>query len=166
MMEIPLTNDDRVTLVSDIDYEWLCRYSWRLHIGNASGKPYVRGDFEGKAVYMHRAITKCSSLYKVDHRDSDGLNNQRPNLRIATHNQNNHNRSGWGLSPFKGVYMDRGRWRARITFEGVCFPLGGFTKQEDAARAYDKAAHEKFGEFAYLNFPEDYPLPNPDIPFF
>lgn len=169
MMEITLTNDDRVALVSDVDYDWLRQHRWRLHDDNASGKPYVRGQIEGKTVYMHRAITKCSPLYKVDHRDSDGLNNQRPNLRIATHNQNNHNRSGWGLSQYKGVYMDRGRWRARIMFEGERIALGGFRNQIEAAKAYDVAAFEKFGEFAYLNFPEDYPQPvydTPEIPFF
>lgn len=33
--------------------------------------------------------------------------------------------------------------------------LGHYATAEEAARAYDKEAYKVFGEFAYLNFPEE-----------
>lgn len=163
MMELAL-QDGRVTRISDVDYERCRQHKWSVTEANASGKPYVR-TFVGKiTVYLHRLITDCPDIYKVDHRDNDGLNNQRPNLRIATHNQNNYNRQSWGLSEFKGVCKDGRRWKARITLNGECHHLGMYDDQVLAAKAYDAEAHQLFKEFAWLNFPEDYPLPDFDIP--
>lgn len=160
-------------LVSDIDYDRLREHRWSINDATASGKPYVRTTIERKTIYLHRMITGCPPAYKVDHRDNDTLNNQRPNLRIATHDQNNLNRSFWSLSGYKGVSSAGRRFRARITVDGVEKYLGRFDTAVEAATAYDDAAHETFGEFAWLNFPENYAhlhephdIPEPEpIPF-
>lgn len=153
----------RVAFVSDIDFDRCREHKWRSHVHNASGKPYVRTEIDRKATYLHRfivgGIISLPSTLKVDHRDNVTLHNQRPNLRVATHDQNNYNRTGFGLSGFKGVTLDRRMWRARLTYKGDQISLGRFEKKEDAARAYDAKAHELFGEFAWLNFPDDYPRP-------
>jgi hypothetical protein len=57
-----------------------------------------------------------------------------------------------GISRYKGVSRNREKWQARIKVDGKQSHLGIFTDEEDAARAYDAAARELFGEFAYLNF--------------
>jgi hypothetical protein len=59
---------------------------------------------------------------------------------------------------FKGVWRDKktGKCWAQIYFEGKLIHLGSFATAEDAARAYDRKAIELFGQFARLNFPEDY----------
>lgn len=157
-------NETGVTLVSDVDYPILREHKWRISTDNASGKPYVRTDVDRTTVYMHRMIVKCPAAFRVDHRDNDGLNNQRPNLRVASHDQNNRNREGWSLSGYKGVSLDGRRYRARVTFSGVVKTLGRFDTALEAAMAYDEAAHELFGEFAGFNFPENYPPPFPDQP--
>lgn len=175
-MFVRLRADVLVCLVSDIDHERCKRYRWRADDSGESGLPYVKTtlrleDGRKTSLYLHRFITGCPAAYKVDHRDNDTLNNQRPNLRIATHDQNNYNRSPWGSSGFKGVQRVRHRFRARITVNHFETHLGYFASADDAARAYDEAAHAQFGEFAWLNFPENYPTPchdivTHDIPFF
>jgi hypothetical protein len=96
----------------------------------------------------------------TDHINGDGLDNRRTNLRQATPTQNNANCGirGHNTSGYKGVSLrpDRGnRWRATIRIHGLQYFLGLFDDVEDAARAYDAAALELFGDFARLNFPEE-----------
>ena len=60
-------------------------------------------------------------------------------------------------SGFKGVSWNGGRinrWQARIARGGKRIFLGNFDTPEEAARAYDAAARELFGEHARLNFLE------------
>lgn len=90
------------------------------------------------------------------HRDCDGLNNQRYNLRLATHLQNCHNKAigPRNTSGYKGVVWDKGcqKWRAQLHSNGKNYYLGLFVCKEAAARAYDAKAIELFGEFAHTNF--------------
>jgi len=151
------------TLVSDQDYEELAKYAWRISFGSRSGKPYVKRDViseDGKktTIFMHRSITGCPRGLEVDHRDRDGLNNQRGNLVICSGWQNRTNRIGYSITGFKGVSRHGSKFRARICFDDREIYLGAFVHAADAARAYDAAAFERFGEFAYLNFREEFPL--------
>jgi AP2 domain len=120
---------------------------------------------EGK----HTTLTLHSFLTGAkltDHKDRDGLNNLRSNLRAATNQQNtaNSQKRPGGSSIFKGVsWCPRDRnWAARIVVNGDDKFLGKFTEELDAARAYDVAAKETFGEFARLNFPEGHKTPDPN----
>ena len=91
-----------------------------------------------------------------NHRNHDGLDNRRDNLRPATQTQNNGNqRCTRGVSRFKGVswYERHGKWFARIQHEGRRRSIGYFKDELVAAEAYDAAARELFGEYACVNFP-------------
>jgi hypothetical protein len=105
-------------------------------------------------VYMHRSVLRAPKGKLVDHRDMDGLNNLRSNLRIATQSENQRNRrSSPHTSRYKGVSIYRGnRWRAKIVLNGHQTHVGHFVDEVEAARAYDKKARELFGEFARTNF--------------
>jgi AP2 domain len=83
---------------------------------------------------------------------SGGLRNRSYRLERCSRSQNiGNSRQQPGPSGFRGVIQIGNRWRARIGDER-CY-LGTFATIEEAARAYDAAAIERFGEFATLNFP-------------
>jgi hypothetical protein len=111
-----------------------------------------------RQIPMHRWLMKAPRNKLVDHRDHNGLDNRRTNLRLATPRENAQNRRAMLTSRLglKGVYRhkDRDVFEAAIRHKGKQFYLGRFKRKDDAARAYDKKARELFGEFAYLNFPE------------
>ena len=108
-------------------------------------------------VWLHRVILK-EPVNEVDHKDHNGLNNRRENLRPCTGSQNCGNgRYGTGASGLRGVSRRRNNWNweARITVSDKFRYLGAYATSEEAPRAYDAAAIEHFGEFATLNFPDD-----------
>jgi hypothetical protein len=141
------------TILDKTDAEVTLGRTWYAHrscsnLYAASRKPTM--------IYLHREVMRAPDGMQVDHINGDGLDNRRCNLRLATAQQNRFNtRSRGGVSPYKGVWLDHstGKWRAAIKFDRRRFGLGSFRGEEDAARAYDAAATEMFGEFARLNFP-------------
>ena len=86
----------------------------------------------------------------VDHRDLNRGNNSWGNLRQATPRQNSCNspRRSHSTTGSKGVYAQKGRFRARIRVDGRLMSLGMFDRKSDAAAAYAQAAAKMHGEFA------------------
>ena len=105
---------------------------------------------------MHRFIMDCHDDMVVDHINHDTLDNRKSNLRICTRTENNRNQfiQVGKTSKYKGVYWDRSRckWLSGIVVKRKRIYLGRFTSETDAAKAYDKAAIELFGDFALTNF--------------
>jgi hypothetical protein len=50
-----------------------------------------------------------------------------------------------------------GGWLARLKVDGKAMHLGTFKTEEDAARAYNAAVREAYGEDAYLNEIDEQP---------
>lgn len=159
MKTIPLTKGYSA-LVDDEDFENLSRFKWRALVKNRAGGPPViyamrttpNSEGRPRSILMHSFI--CGYA-RPDHKDGDGLNNQKSNLRPATRSQQNANRRSHAgtSSPFLGVhwYSATGKWRAQITKDRKVKTLGYFTNQADAAAAYNAAALDLHGEFAHLN---------------
>ena len=128
---------------------------------DAPGKMYAGRKEGGKTIYMHREIMQPPEGMMVDHIDGNSLDNRRANMRNCTNQQNMQNiaKSPRASGSFKGVYYDKRRRTlyARICHNGENIYLGTFTTEIEAARAYDRAAVERFGEFARPNFPEEWP---------
>lgn len=91
---------------------------------------------------------------EIDRREGDKPYSPE-NCRWVTHQQNACNRRRRGGVGFKGVKRNWGCWAASIFVDGKALHLGQFDAPEEAARAYDAAALEHFGEFARLNFQQE-----------
>jgi hypothetical protein len=149
-----------VTFVSPEDAHFLSEANWFVSAGikKASQQKkvfYARRKTGSKLIRLHRVITDVTTDQEIDHKDHDGLNNRRENLRSCSHSENQSNsRHRVRQSGFRGVDKHRGRWSARIFRDNKLLWLGTFNNPEEAARAYDAAAIEYYGEFATLNFPD------------
>lgn len=144
-----------VAQVDDADYERVAQHTWWPKKDYATGNFYAYTQIDRHTIYLHRLILRVEN--DVDHKDGNGLNCQKYNLRPATQGQNQGNEklSRNNSSGYKGVHwMDRlNPWRAQIKVNRRNQHLGFFATPEEAARAYDQAAREHFGEYARLNFP-------------
>lgn len=153
MKEIQLTQG-RVALVDDDLYDELNKFKW---CADKEGKTFyairaIKIDGKKTTQRMHCVIMNAKG---VDHRDGNGCNNTRENLRVCTQSENlmNTRKRENTSSIYKGVYFHKlaGKWQARIAISGKRIELGLFELEADAARAYNARAIELFGEFCSLN---------------
>jgi len=163
-MKTILLTQGQVALVDDDDYEMVVAFRWYAQWQPKAETFYAvrhapRVNGKQTTILMHRSIMQPDSGFEIDHRNHDGLDNRRSNLRVATGGQNQGNqRPQLGrTSRFKGVYFDKRnqKWRAQIMVDGRKRHLGRFTDETNAARAYDAAALTHFGEFALVNFRQE-----------
>lgn len=151
MTEIQLTQG-YVALVDDADADLVRGHRWYPAVHKNKHTVYAWTRIDGVYTRMHHLI--LGSRQQTDHRDGNGLNNQRSNLRFATQAQNQQNKyNPRGSSRFKGVSWHKGanKWRVCISANGKAYRFGLHEKEEDAARAYNEAAKRLHGEFARLN---------------
>lgn len=162
-MKIKLTKGHE-TEIDKIDKD-LASLNWcvKPHHGNFYAHHGLIKNGKWTTETMHHAILERMlgrPLRKgemTDHADGNGLNNTRANLRIANNSLNKINGKKYTAKPttskFKGVHWieKESKWRARISKDNERISLGLFEKEEDAARAYNKAAEELFGKRAKLN---------------
>lgn len=164
MKEIELTQG-KVALVDDEDYDWLMGWKWCAH--KICNTYYADGHMiliSGKrtTLKMHRLILQNFDMtFDCDHIDGNGLNNQKSNLRLCTHQENMSNRrkeiKRKTSSRYKGIswIMREKKWRAQVGYN-----IGGkrkkhfagyYLNEQAAALAYNEAAKKMFGEYASLN---------------
>ena len=140
----------RVTFLDDEDAHVLEGKNW--HSDRRGRTYYVRGRVQGQTsggVYLHNLLIGG----RADHKDGDGLNNRRSNIRPCTQGQNGLNRAAKMGKKFKGVYSRGAKFYAQIYINGRSHTSHGHETAESAAHAYDRLAMELHGEFARLNFP-------------
>ena len=158
--KIPLTQG-KFAIVDPEDYERLAKYKWFLSESPTSSYAarwqHSRPGGLRKKIWMHREVIDIPKHMLCDHINGNGLDNRAANLRPATVSQNLCNRpktKAKTRSKYKGLEWDKTqrKWKVRIQCNGKKIYLGSFSKEIDAAKAYDEKARQLFKEFAYLNF--------------
>lgn len=152
---IALTRN-KYAIVDATDFAELNRWKWTAYY--TCGKWYAGRTERGRCVLMHRQIMNPPKGMVVDHKNRNGLDNTRDNLRIGTYGQNNCNRRPRGkTSQYKCVSYDkrRNKYRATAWKDGRSVHVGHYDDEIEAARAADRKNYEFNGEFAYLNFPDE-----------
>jgi HNH endonuclease len=153
MRKIRLTKG-KFALVDDADYKSLSKFKWHIDQHEATcyahRTPWVHGKNRSRTIRMHRQIMGFPKGL-VDHRNGNGLDNRRRNLRLATKSQNSANSrrlSSRNTSGFRGVCLARdGKWQAQIKVNGKFKYLGRFKTARQAHNAFQKYAHEIYGDF-------------------
>lgn len=150
MMELVLEND--TILYSPEDHDLISKYKWNVKGGYALS---TVGNYR-----MHRLIMIAETGVKVDHINSNKLDNHRENLRLANSQQNAQNVSKRTntTSKFLGVYYSnrQRKFVSNISVNNKHVYIGSYNNEIDAARARDLfIVHEIPNFFHKLNFPND-----------
>ena len=152
-----------VAAVDSADYERVSAHKWYASVrSRADGSVrvyamrHVLREGGGRTAQMlHRFVTDTPMGMYIDHINGNGLDNRRANLRICTCSENLRNQrpKTGGSSAYKGVCWrkDRGKWVAGIKLNGEREHLGYFDSEQDAVKAYDRAALSAYGEYARTN---------------
>jgi len=122
----------------------------RALVGATTGSGYMGflGCIDRKQVFYsnHRVVwflNYGSVPEMLDHIDGDRLNNKVENLRPTTNSLNQRNRLSYGVCKFKGVSIEHGKYRCRVSKGGKLIHVGVFDTAEEAAREYDKFVEEE-----------------------
>ncbi|WP_425616695.1 hypothetical protein NA78x_000349 [Anatilimnocola sp. NA78] len=148
-MELILTNSEHVATVDDVFYSTLLALGpWRLHAGYVVMADHKYRPLAGTVLQLSGEFVP-GYHYQTD----DRLDNRLSNLRVATRSQMSFTRrpNRNSSTGFKGVSPFRNKWQAGIKVDGRRIFLGLFTSPIEAAKAYDAAALEHFGNHG-LNF--------------
>lgn len=125
-------NQGKTCVIDDEDGPLVAPYKWTVVKRNDTlwhAQRQYQKNGKVTTIMMHRLILGLTDRkIEVDHKDGDGLNNRRSNLRKCTRAQNGKNRrkSLNCSTPYKGVRLLRGKFEARITADGVQIYLGTF----------------------------------------
>lgn len=142
----------QVCLVDEEDFEHLSKFKW--HLLQNSKTFYANTIIDGKTVKMHRLIMNAKTGEFIDHRDHNGINNCRSNLRICTRSQNSMNGTrSTNRHGYKGIYYKKShrRFVATVKVNGKTKYFGGYKTAREAAISYNENAVKYYGEFASLN---------------
>ena len=152
---IRLNSGDYVSVDED-DYDRLVQYNWSLFKSD-KWKYAIRTECVNgtqKTIYMHREIMGVNNpkIY-VDHKDHDGLNNHKYNLRISDNrfNQYNVGKKSTSKQKYKNIRkLSDNKWQVRMRVPSGKRIERIVYSEDDAVKLYNELALKYHGEFAYL----------------
>ena len=141
MKKIKLTQG-KYAIIDDEDYEEISKHKWLCFKNSVrkTGQTFyaARGNKRGcspKTIFMHRVILNAPEGKIVDHKNHNGLDNRRENIKVCSHSENQFNRikSPGFSSGSLGVHLVAGtRWRAMFKNKHI----GYFDTEAEASIAY------------------------------
>lgn len=160
-MELKLYNKEQEFTITfdEEDYELISKYNWSIEKAHNTyyAKAHYYKDGKRTLLRMHRLLAGITDpSIKVDHKDRNGLNNRRSNLRVTSHAKNMQNKCSAtnSSSQYKGVSRRvRGGkvlWEFNIKKGGKSTSMA-FSTELEGAIAYNIMADKLFGEYACLN---------------
>lgn len=158
-------NNDKSVEIDDDDYEIVKDYKWYYSNGYATTTFHRIGCSKTDKnrnvnIRMHQLIMgePPQEGLILDHKDRNRINNKRSNLRWVTYQQNLFNSSPAKNSKLglKGITREGNKYGVNIKVDGIGYHLGAYSTKKEAAMVYDKAARFHRGEYAYLNFPDEF----------
>lgn len=140
-------------LVDKENFSSISKFKWHFASGRAARKVTINGESHNQ--FMHRLIMDAPIEMEVDHINGNSLDNRRSNLRLASRRQNmaNIHAQKKNILGLKGVRFkkDHNKYISYIKVNYKQKFLGYFDDPITAAKAYNEAAKEYFGEFSRLN---------------
>ena len=150
---IPLSQG-QYAIIDAEDYGKICCYKWyAAKQGNyfyaATNEKQDNGKY--KQLKMHRVLVNAPADKLVDHKNRNGLDNRKHNLRVCTAAENSRNRKvhADNTTGHRGIYWNSrlNKWMAQIRKMGKLHHLGVFSRKDDAIRARLKAESILFKDF-------------------
>lgn len=154
MKKIPLSRG-LFALVDDDLYDYLSQWKWHASKSKktfyAARFIFPNGRKHPKMVLMHRLVMGDPPGRMIDHRNKNGLDNQRHNLRQATNQTNQMNRSPNhdNTSGYIGVswHTASQKWIAQLSVGGKSVFLGRHKNLDDAIAARKEGEKKYFAPF-------------------
>ena len=151
-----------VVQLDEEDWEKLSQHKWHADPRNNTvyakrNLPRIKGAKRRSPVSMHNELMgPIPEGHVVDHRNGNGLDNRKENLRVVTRSQNmmNRGKTRQNSTGYKGVYKTgdskRNPYSAKIQKDNEVYCLGHYKTAEEAAAVRKKKEEELFREFAPL----------------
>ena len=148
-VRIPLTRG-QFAIIDAEDAPLVAGRKWQAH-PRRDGKGFYAANSEG--VKLHRFLLCAKQGQIVDHRNGDGLDNRRGNIRIGSQSGNCVNRQQTPGVYLRGARPKKGKWQAYIKFQGKQRSLGYFDTEREAHDAYVSEARRLHGDWMSLPAP-------------
>jgi hypothetical protein len=160
MIIIPLSQG-KSAMIDDDDADMVSRFKWCIHKNKTCYTEYATASVpqsgkRNRKIYLHSLIMRFPKN-RIDHRDGNGLDCRKHNLREATCSQNAMNQRFRknNTTGFRGVVFIRdGRkkpYRVMIRVNRKHIFVGSCETAVEAAKAYNDASHKHHGEYGIRN---------------
>jgi hypothetical protein len=155
--EIPLSQG-KFALVDEGDYDRLSKHTWSAVKRKGQSSHYAEyRSTDGHTVAMHREVLGLT-VYdgkRTDHKNRNGLDNRRSNLRVASPSINTHNGNlrKNNTSGYRGVYWHKRhkRWGAKVVCNGKHYHCGEYNDKLSAVKARDVMELKLYGTDAVFD---------------